>query len=105
MLRDRRAEAARQRRAAAGENDRPHVAVGIGLVERVVDFRLEIARQRVHAFGPVQRDGRDLAVDAVKQILVAHNPSRVRGRNATLRRAPMGDRARPFRMADPGNRR
>ena len=66
-----------KRRAGTGEDDGAHVAVGIGLVERAVDFRLEIARQRVHAVGPVQRDGRDLAVDAVKQILVAHSPSRV----------------------------
>ena len=61
-----------KRRAVAGEDDGAHLAVGIGLVERAVDFRFEFARQRVHALRPIERDGRDLVVDAVKQVLVAH---------------------------------
>ena len=45
--------------AGAGEDDDPHGTVGIGLVERAVQLGFELVRERVHALGAIERDGRD----------------------------------------------
>src|SRR5262249_2083790 len=47
-------------------------AVGVSLIEGVMQLGFEIARERVHPLRPVERDGRDLLLDAVDQVLVAH---------------------------------
>ncbi len=90
-----------KRRAVAGENDGAHLAVGVGLVERAVDFRFEVARQRIHALGPVERDGRDLVLDAVKQILVAHR----RALSAAVSRPPPRQHGRGCRKNQSPKRR
>ena len=53
-------EAGAERGAGAGQHDHLHVRIGVGLVEGAMQLGLEIARERVHAIRPVERDGRDL---------------------------------------------
>ncbi len=85
-----------ERIAAAGQNYHSHGAVAISFVEGAMQFLFEVGRQRIHACRAIESDGRDLVFDGINQVLVAHSPSRVRARKATLRRVPMGGRARPF---------
>ena len=58
--------------AGAGEDDHPHGAVGIGLVEGTVQLGFEIVGERVHPLGAIERDGRDAVLDLVEQILGSH---------------------------------
>ena len=53
-------EAGAERGARAGQDDHLHLRVGVGLVEGAMQLGFEIARERVHAVRPVERDGRDL---------------------------------------------
>ena len=61
-----------ERRAGPGEDDGADIAIRIGLVERLKNLRLKAARQRIHAIRTIECNGRDLLVDAIKQLLIAH---------------------------------
>ena len=56
----------------AGHDDDAHVVVGVGCVERVQQLVAHPGRERVHAFGAVQRDRGDAVLHRVANVLVAH---------------------------------
>src|ERR1700730_17581128 len=58
----------------AGQDDDADAAIGVGLVEAPVQLGFELVRERVHALGPIERDGRDLIRDLIAQLL-AHSAS------------------------------
>src|SRR5215471_3195326 len=58
----------------AGEDDHADGAVGIGPVEDPMQLGFELVRECVHALGPIERDGHDAFLDAVKDLL-AHPSS------------------------------
>ena len=65
-------EASAERRTRAGEDDHPYRAVGVGLLERVMQLGFQIGRERVHARGTIERDGGDALFDGVDQVLIGH---------------------------------
>src|SRR5215471_11740699 len=64
----------------AGEDDHADGAVGIGPVEDPMQLGFELVRECVHALGPIERDGRDAFLDAVKDLLAHPSSSRCCGR-------------------------
>src|SRR5262247_1946071 len=69
--------------ARAGEDDHADGAVGIRTVEDPMQLGFELVRECVHALGAIERDGRDVVLDAVKDLLAHPSSSR-------CCRAPMG---------------
>src|SRR5581483_3093087 len=58
--------------AGAGEDDDPHVVVGLGLGERLDQLLTHVERRRVQAVGTVERDGGDVLVDLVQDLGELH---------------------------------
>src|ERR1700738_3924577 len=61
--------APKDRAPGTGEYDDPTRAVGVRLIETPVQLSLELMCERIHAIRPVERDGRDLVLDLIKQLL------------------------------------
>jgi hypothetical protein len=58
--------------ARAGEHDRPHVVIAVGLVHRVEQFLQHRAGEGVQFVGTVQRDREDSVLRLVLDLLVGH---------------------------------
>src|SRR5262249_4715869 len=65
--------------AGAGEDDHADGAVGVRPVEDPMQLGFELVRECVHALGPIERDGRDAVLDAVKDLLAHPSSSRCCG--------------------------
>ncbi len=58
--------------ALAGDDDRAHVVVGIGAVERLDQLASHGRRKRVQPVGPVERNGQNVVRDLVADLLELH---------------------------------
>src|SRR5690606_21142145 len=60
-----------ERASRAGDDDRADVVVLVGRIERLDQLTAHARRERVHALGSVQRDGRYAGIDRVADLLPA----------------------------------
>jgi hypothetical protein len=58
--------------AGAGEHDDAHAVVFCRRLHGVTHVALHDRRPRIHAVGPIERDGRDLLVHVIENVLIGH---------------------------------